>query len=1052
MSKVQMNIDLLLPFVRRTFEKKPVTGDFQHYLKYVLAMRTVCDITNEYNNEENSEIHTLKIQTAKTIPAPKRFLDWLMSHNDSILDEMPVEDRRFKGSNVTRFILEEADNKLLSLLTDTLTNFDEKMEDQSSKKRNKSAKKKRKLEREMNGQEDMPDSELFFLDTGSSKQNDDTNTEDHVTKKNKISKKKRKASKEMEEEENTPDSELFFLDTGGSTQDQDSEMEEHVPKKKKKQKKKKESEETTGLEKQQGTQLFFLDTVGNQEKQATNKLKENQETEVYVIDTTKFQQNLDDIEIVDQEESDDSIEITDITIGEPAISSGDEEEIEANESDRRDMEEDESDVEGQSDASNTDNDEEQIKKTTEGNLVRNIGEAMDEDIVADDVDSVTDEEEKSGEEISDDECAEDDDEVDNSEDSVEDEEEKSGEEISDDECAEEDDEVDNSEGKSYQEQTEEMLATFVDKSPREVLEEDTGEREITLSTPEQKKPVPELPVSGRSTRQRQTSKNIVVTTGASQLSVKQQKGSGTPGIQESQTTSVLEKKQTPLSLRTRSSDKPSVMSPRKSTPGKGLSVVQPEITSPKKRSSVTSPGNTSPSKRSSVASLGNTSPSKRSSVASLGNTSPSKRSSVASLGNTSPSKRSSVDTPIVKSTKKQSSVDTPKLEKRLFTDVLEFTSEDIEDNVFSPKKQVKGVTPKKKGTGDMEVIDGSYSGETSVKTSTRKRRTELKTPDQSKQIDGATSRRKSNIKKDIFDFESDEEVILKTLGRKQKSETDRPETPKTESNRLKTQHTPKTEGDKFKTPKSVKEGNKSYSRSGKESVEILSNEVIPDSNDSDGESGEDFPLLNSPIKESCKVSSRSNKTSHSKKVVPTPDYTDTPRPQRTKRISTEKLTSLKSHNSLPSPVVDDVQHSSKQSRTNGRKSRTSASVDSDVDIDSGDTAVSALTAANLATKASPEKRYSLRATRQRRESGGSNVSNSSMVTRSRTSVSEDLESNLSQNKTKVSSRLQTLDEDNDSDNKVISIKETQIRSSKRKSMSSTNVELPRKSGRRFSLR
>ncbi|XP_021349874.1 titin-like isoform X1 [Mizuhopecten yessoensis] len=1296
MSKVHTDTALLLPYVRRSFEKKPDTGDFHHYLKYVLALRTVCDITDE--KDESGEINTLKRQTSKTVPAPKHFLDWLEEINEDILDEMPVEDRRFKRSQVTKFILEEADDKLLSLLADTLTNGNEETEDQVSKKKKKATKKNKKTDEEskemaeedgtpdselffldtggnneMTEQENLSDSELFFLDTGRSKKDRDTKMENQVlqkkvkaskTKKKEpkeapatetedqvVKKKKKKAKKEKKELKEDQVTKTEDQDT--KTEDPVSKTEDPVSKKKKKKKKQKESKEAIELEERQDSQLFFLDTVGGKQKQdqdtkpegqvpkkkdksakkkkkeskeATNIADENQETEVFFIDTGGSWHKQDDIDIEDKEESDDSITITDVTFVEQTVISSDNEEIMADEMDIRDMEEeeDEEEEEGEEeekdmDVKNEDSDKENIeeKMTVKENLEETTIRPMDKDSE----EKVMNLSEENGSDIEADTEEDVDVNTEDAEDIDEDQEENiegfdsddlvKPDETDDDESdeviaesdAEDNDEVDSFEVKSDHGQTEEMLACFVNKSPRR---EDSDEMEVTLSTPDkiaESVPLPEIPVSGKSTRRRKAATNSRDTSdhssGEQQMFTPTRKPSAntprnrSPGKQSSVNTPrnrAPEKQSSVKTPRNRSPEKQSsvntprnrspekqssVNTPRNRSAEKQSSVNTPRNRSPEKQSSVNAPRNRSPEKQSSVQTPRNRSPEKQSSVNTPRNRSTEKQSSVVKPKNTSPEKRSSAMTPRSISPKKRSSVATPTNiapEKRLFEDVIG-TSDDPDDYVFSPRKlgktdvhqMIQGTTPEKK----RKMRNGEVTEGASSETAPRKSRAAtIKSPEKSQLKDGANSPGNSELKYEIFEFESDEEMIMKKIENRQNAESDRQKSPNTKSNRLNSPKTepnrlksPKTE-DRLKTPKSMKEENKSTlsakklqtprnqiqykdeeeiaSSSDKEEeislhlrrstrtpkkrqmevsssskriktrtvtsnnvsssmkqpeesvnnfdiTDVLSgeigNEVIPDSNDSENESPceEDFPLLSSPVKESHQVPSSFNKTLHTKQTERTEVYIDTQSPAKSKKTlsktPTEKFTSVKSLNLQPSPGIVD-QPSPTKGQSNRRKARSSTSVVSNSVSNGVDSAVLALTTENLAAMASPGKRYSLRATRKRRESGTSDVSDLSLVTRSRKSVSGYVDSTLESSKkysmtgndesnsvsgspdrTQGRSRLQTLDENSSNlmmvtdKNFIFSEKETQTPSSRRKSTSTTSVESPRKSERRrYSLR
>ncbi|XP_060064707.1 muscle M-line assembly protein unc-89-like [Ylistrum balloti] len=1199
MSNVHTSTNLLLPFIRRAFEKKPGTGDFQHYLKYVLALRTVSDTTED--KEENSEVDSLRRQACKTVPAPKHFLDWLRNKNEDILDEMPVEDRHFKGSSVTRFILEEADDQLLSWLTDTLTQFDGEndLEEQDKKEKKKSKKKKRKLESsKMVDEESTPDAELFFLDTGGSKQNQSTELENKVSKKKEISlKKKRKGLKEAMDQESTPDSGLFFLDTGGSKQVLEAELEDPVPKKKLKKKikdsqkvqdeeaedpipkkKKKEIQGKTGLESKQDSQLFFLDTAGSKPKQvqdnsqepgaemedqvsgkkehesleATTKPGENEETEVYIIDTTQICQattkpgeneetevyiidttQICQDKVIEDEESDDSLEITQVTFSKNPVESSDEEEIEADEldikdmeedisdleieadeldikdmeedisdleieadeSDKRDMQEDESDMEFQNNNNDKENKEEEVKNVIKENQVNGVKldaaiTAAKENVtgvISDTGKDVWDKQEKIL--------------------SVDENDFMKGEEMnneSDKVIVEVDDSdkviVEDNNGdidmKTDQERTEEMLACFVDKSPREVQEEDLEEGEVTLTTPNQKRmKSPELPVSGRSTRQKKnfldtsersrSSEGQEITTKTLTTDIKEPSHQNTSG-QSHQTEG---KKETQFSKRTRSSN-----------------------LSPEKESFVSTPRRTSPGKRLSVISTGKNLPRKRSEICLTRKSPPEERASISSSKKKSTEKQipSSVRTSENTSTKKCLSVATPATaapQKRLFEDAIGLNEEeDKEENVCSPRVREKaGIYRKTRGT-------------------TSENRTESRTPSQKKEKAEATTNAKH--KKDTNEFNSDEEVVKKILEKRQKTETDRlktpkstkPRTPKNELSLLKTPKTESTETDRLKTPKSIKPKTPKNELTMLKTPKTESNNLQapnPECNGFDshktgsnvcktprmesnrlktpGSESQKTPKSikkvnktpisveqsQSPRKQSMnvewpdfssddKIMLPTRRSSRTPKALPTQEHIDTPRPGR--KVKTPPQTtpekSLKSQNS---PV-------SVQGGTSRRRSVPNNSADTS--MVSADTTVSELTAANPGTSEHSEKRYSLRVTRKRKELENSNVGNSPMVTRLRKSVSGNVDSAVdsqesqpqtgntdvsfvssSGNKSQSHSKLQTINEDSnlvmdrDTDSEVsFSIKVTQTQSSRRKSTTSSSIKTPFKSDRRYSLR
>lgn len=54
----------------------------------------------------------IDFQSAKKIPAPSDFMTWISSCNPALLESIPT-DRKFTGTHVTRFMLEDLDENLI---------------------------------------------------------------------------------------------------------------------------------------------------------------------------------------------------------------------------------------------------------------------------------------------------------------------------------------------------------------------------------------------------------------------------------------------------------------------------------------------------------------------------------------------------------------------------------------------------------------------------------------------------------------------------------------------------------------------------------------------------------------------------------------------------------------------------------------------------------------------------------------------------------------------------------------------------------------------------
>lgn len=55
-------------------------------------------------------------QATKNIPADTGFVDWLKEECPEALEHVPFEDKKFKKTRITRFLLEEAEDDLITIL------------------------------------------------------------------------------------------------------------------------------------------------------------------------------------------------------------------------------------------------------------------------------------------------------------------------------------------------------------------------------------------------------------------------------------------------------------------------------------------------------------------------------------------------------------------------------------------------------------------------------------------------------------------------------------------------------------------------------------------------------------------------------------------------------------------------------------------------------------------------------------------------------------------------------------------------------------------------
>ncbi|KAK3592639.1 hypothetical protein CHS0354_034715 [Potamilus streckersoni] len=216
--------EILMPFVRSVFTSSLKQDNFsthETYLKHVLAVKFL----SQKFQKEMAEI----VGVTRGKRASDGFLDWLQERCPDVLEEMPVNDKKFKGKQITNFIIDEADEEMVSKLLDTLTEdtvfSPERVTVEETWKSNKDEGEETELEAKT-------DADLFFLDTKgfekvlirdtevSSEDENQDDDEVHIMKEEDESwkEKENEAEENMEERSDQPpeDADIFFLDTKGS--------------------------------------------------------------------------------------------------------------------------------------------------------------------------------------------------------------------------------------------------------------------------------------------------------------------------------------------------------------------------------------------------------------------------------------------------------------------------------------------------------------------------------------------------------------------------------------------------------------------------------------------------------------------------------------------------------------------------------------------------------------------------------------------------------------------------------------------------------------------
>lgn len=113
---VEENKNVILPLIGKSLEKLPVRNS--HYLKYILVVKTM---SQKFGEDELYD----ELLKARSLSCNKNFLDFLIEISPEVHEEMPTNDKKFKGRKVTKFLLDDVDDNMVSLLLDGLKDVNE---------------------------------------------------------------------------------------------------------------------------------------------------------------------------------------------------------------------------------------------------------------------------------------------------------------------------------------------------------------------------------------------------------------------------------------------------------------------------------------------------------------------------------------------------------------------------------------------------------------------------------------------------------------------------------------------------------------------------------------------------------------------------------------------------------------------------------------------------------------------------------------------------------------------------------------------------------------
>ncbi|KAL3857540.1 hypothetical protein ACJMK2_012195 [Sinanodonta woodiana] len=219
--------EIIMPFVRSVFEssfKQDNGSSHETYLKHVLAVKFL----SQKFQQEMEDI----VLVTRGKRAGDEFLDWLQERCPDVLEEMPVNDKKFKGKQITNFLIDEADEEMVSKLLDALT--EDTLLSAERIQGEETWKSKQKDEGEETELGAKTDADIFFLDTkGFAKgliRNTDVQSEDENQEEDEVQliiededEKENEAEENMEEgsDQSPEGSDIFFMDTKGSKKELD---------------------------------------------------------------------------------------------------------------------------------------------------------------------------------------------------------------------------------------------------------------------------------------------------------------------------------------------------------------------------------------------------------------------------------------------------------------------------------------------------------------------------------------------------------------------------------------------------------------------------------------------------------------------------------------------------------------------------------------------------------------------------------------------------------------------------------------------------------------
>ncbi|XP_063419157.1 uncharacterized protein LOC134701967 [Mytilus trossulus] len=150
-SVTEEDATVIIPLARAILIKTEEYPEEKIYLRQVLAVRSLHSKVGDAVDDIN--------ETMKSVSAPRKLLSWLRNQDAPLVEEFP-NDKRFKGTIVTKFLLEEATEDQTERLTDIFSyneadDEEESPMDKTPSKGAPSTKQKEDLE-QLN----------FFIDTG----------------------------------------------------------------------------------------------------------------------------------------------------------------------------------------------------------------------------------------------------------------------------------------------------------------------------------------------------------------------------------------------------------------------------------------------------------------------------------------------------------------------------------------------------------------------------------------------------------------------------------------------------------------------------------------------------------------------------------------------------------------------------------------------------------------------------------------------------------------------------------------------------------------------